>query len=135
MHNVDLKQPGPEDDDWEEWKNYHIHIADVTKWEQLRAAFDKAGVPDYVFANAGGPVGGEDECYFEDDFDDQGRLMEPKYDFMTVNTRGTLATVKLAWSSMRRAKREGSIVITSSSTAYFSEQGLPIWSAAQNFVC
>lgn len=134
VHNIDVKRPGPEDDDWEDWENYHIHIADVTNWQQLRAAFDAAGVPDFVFANAGGPVGGVDEVFFEDHLDDEGRLTEPKYDFMAVNTRGTLATVKLAWSSMKKAKKEGSIVITGSSTGYFPEQALPIWSSAQSFV-
>lgn len=128
-----MKRPGPEDDDWEEWENYHIHLADVRKWEELRAAFDAVGVPDFVFANAGGPVG-EDDTFFEDNFDDQGRLMEPKFDNMAVNTRGTLATIKLAWSKMRQAKKEGSIVITGASTGYFPEQGVPIWSSAQSFV-
>lgn len=134
MHNVDVKKPGPENEDWEDWEDYHIHLADVTKWEQLRAAFDAAGVPDFVFANAGGPVGIEDDVFFEDHYDDQGRLLEPTYDCMAVNTRGTLATVKLAWSMMRQAKKEGSIVVTAASTAYVPEQGVPIWSAAQSFV-
>lgn len=134
VHNVDVKKPGPDDDDWEDWENYHIHLADVKIWEQLRGAFEAAGVPDFVFANAGGPVGGEDDTFFEDIRDETGRLVEPKYDFMAVNTRGTLATVKLAWSMMRQAKKEGSIVITGASTGYFPEQGVPIWSSAQSFV-
>lgn len=136
VHNVDVKRPGPEhdDDEWGGWANYHVHLADVTEWAQLRAAFDAAGVPDFVFANAGGPVGAEDETFFDDHLDDQGRLAEPQYDNMAVNTRGTVATVKLAWSSMRKAKKEGSIVITGASLGYFPEQGLPIWSSAQSFV-
>lgn len=133
VHIIDLKDPINEDDDWDEWENFHIHHADVTKWTELRAAFDAAGTPDFVFANAGGPVD-EIDSYFEEDKDADGNLRAPNYDCLSINTRGVLATIKLAWYKMKKAQKEGSIVITTSATAYFPEQGLPVWSATQNFV-
>lgn len=67
----------------------------------------------------------------EDTFDSEGLLVEPKYAVLDVNLRGVLNFVKLGLSQMRRVKTKGSIVITSSATAYAPEQSLPIYSSGK----
>lgn len=81
-----------------------------------------------MFANAGVS---EEANYFDDSFDQDGMLEEPRYGIMGVNFYGVLNTVKLAYSSMRKNNITGSIVITTSATAYSPEQSLPVYSAAK----
>ena len=73
----------------------------------------------------------EEQDYFADTFDEAGEMLEPKYNVIEVNYRGVLNFVKLATSYMRREGKGGSIVITSSATAYSPEQSLPVYSATK----
>ncbi|KAJ6134163.1 hypothetical protein N7523_000485 [Penicillium sp. IBT 18751x] len=101
---------------------------DVTSWSDLLAAFQHAGRVDVAVANAGVS---EEADYFADTFDEAGVLVEPAYGVLDVNLRGVLNFTKLAISSMRRLHVSGSIVITSSATAYSPEHSLPVYSAAK----
>lgn len=85
-----------------------------------------------VFANAGVS---EETDYFADTFDDNGALEEPEYGVLGVNLRAVLNVIKLGWNRMRRDNVAGSIVVTTSATAYAPEQSLPVYSAAKLAVC
>ena len=101
---------------------------DTTSWQELKAALKQTGHVDIAIANAGVS---EEYDYFEDRFDEDGELLEPKYKVIEVNYRGVLNFVKLATSCMRRQGKGGSVVITSSATAYSPEQSLPVYSATK----
>lgn len=102
---------------------------DTTSWNDLRLAFAQAGHVDIAIANAGVS---EEEDYFEDKTDEWGELQEPEYRVVEVNYRGVLNFVKLAISAMKHGPDVGgSIVITSSATAYAPEQSLPVYSASK----
>jgi NAD(P)-dependent dehydrogenase (short-subunit alcohol dehydrogenase family) len=116
-----------------------FHQCDITDWRALRNLFVEVGHIDYVFANAGIPES-EDflsdvlEVRREDNGDSMadsilGCLKEPAYPLMGVNLKGVLNTIKLAHHTFRRYGAKGSIVITSSATAYAPEQSLPVYSA------
>ena len=105
----------------------YIHC-DVTSWTDLRHAFNSLKHVDKVFANAGIS---EHNNFLEDIVDSDGALREPSYEVLDVNVRAVFNTVKLAWSAMRRQKSGGSIVITTSATAYAPEQSLPVYSASK----
>lgn len=66
-----------------------------------------------------------------DSYDENGNLLEPSYNVIDTNYRGTLNFIKLALNSMRKHSIEGSIVITSSATAYSAEQSLPVYSGTK----
>ena len=100
----------------------------TASWPDLLTAFKQAGSVDIAIANAGVS---EEHDYFEDRLDEAGELLEPTYNVIDVNYRGVLNFVKLATSYMRRQGRGGSIVITSSATAYSPEQSLPVYSATK----
>jgi NAD(P)-dependent dehydrogenase (short-subunit alcohol dehydrogenase family) len=118
---------------------------DTTSWTDLKAAFGLAlaqggtGRIDIAIANAGVS---EEYDYFADTYDDKGELLEPSFGVLDVNFRGVVNFVKLAVSQMRRQRREaiggsnagGSIVITSSATAYAPEHNLPVYSASKSAV-
>lgn len=105
---------------------------DTTSWLDLKRAYAQAGRVDIAIANAGVS---EEQDYLEDQFDSDGELVQPRYDkVIDVNLRGVLYFVKLAISCMRRQRRGGSIVITSSATAYAPEQSLPVYSAVKHAV-
>ncbi|KAI0532403.1 NAD(P)-binding protein [Xylaria digitata] len=109
----------------------HFHKCDVSSWAELRAAFTAIGSVDFAFANAAVT---EHANYFADTFDEEGQLCEPDDSFqrvLDVNLRGVIYFVKLAWSMMRKNARHGSIVITTSATAYAPEQSLPVYAAAK----
>lgn len=108
--------------------NSHFHRCDVSSWLSLRGVFAAIPAVDIAVANAGvsEPVNS-----FDDAFDDAGNLLEPSYDVLGVNFRGALNTVKLAVSSMRRSGKGGSVVITTSATAYAPEHSLPVYSACK----
>lgn len=100
----------------------------VASWDELRDVFEGLPSFEYVFANAGV----SEECdYFSDALDADGRLMEPSYSVLDTNFRAVLNTVKLGWSLMRRRRVQGSIVITTSATAYAPEQSLPVYSGGK----
>lgn len=105
---------------------------DVSKWSDLKHAFQYAGDVDIAVSNAGVS---EETDYFADTFDDKDELLEPKYRVLDVNLRAVLNFTKLALSHFRRRKHAGSIVITSSATAYAPEQSLPVYSASKLAVC
>ena len=101
---------------------------DVTNWIQLRDAVDSIPRLDFAFANAGIV---ENTEYFTDILDSDGKLQQPTYDVLGVNFTAVVNLVKLAWSSMRRNKIQGSIVITTSATAYAPEQSLPVFAGTK----
>ncbi|KAB8209384.1 insect type alcohol dehydrogenase ADH-like classical c SDR [Aspergillus parasiticus SU-1] len=102
---------------------------DVSDWDSLRSAFQNAGDIDIAVSNAGVS---EETDYFADTFDPAtGELLEPQYRVLDVNLRAVLNFAKLAISHFRRRKHAGSIVITSSATAYAPEQSLPVYSASK----
>lgn len=104
---------------------------DTTSWADLKSAYRQAGHVDIAIANAGVS---EQQDYFEDRYDEVGELLEPQYKVIDINLRGVLNFVKLALSYMRREGTGGSIVVTSSATAYAPEQSLPVYSATKHAV-
>ncbi|KAI1744485.1 short chain dehydrogenase reductase [Xylaria scruposa] len=124
VHILDLNPPPNQHTD-----KFHYHQCDVTNWQQLRDIVD--GIPqlDLAFANAGVV---ESVDYFADVLNADGKLQEPTYDdVLGVDFAAVVNLVKLAWSSMRRNKIQGSIVITTSATAYAPEQSLPVFAGAK----
>ncbi|KAK2616581.1 hypothetical protein QQS21_000404 [Conoideocrella luteorostrata] len=110
-------------------KSIEYFKCDTSRWDHLIAAFRHAGDVDIAVANAGVS---EETDYFADTFDEStGELIEPTYGVLDVNVRGVLNFTKLALSNYRRRKHPGSIVITSSATAYSPEQSLPVYSASK----
>lgn len=105
---------------------------DVTDWARLRQTFTEVGHVDIAVANAGV----SQECdYFADTFDADGKLEEPLYAVLDVNYRAVLNFIKLSLSAFRKQGcAGGSIVITSSATAYAPEQSLPVYSATKTAV-
>ena len=101
---------------------------DVTSWVDLRAAFQSVGHVDMVFANAGI---GETANYFTDTLDSDGRLQEPPSTVIDVNLKGMLYVIKLSWFAMKQQKSGGSIVITTSATAYVPWQSLAVYSSVK----
>lgn len=81
-----------------------------------------------AFANAGIS---EVTNTFSDSFDGEGLLSEPSYDVIDINFRSVVNFVKLAWHSMKIHGVGGSIVITTSATAYAPEQSLPVYAASK----
>jgi NAD(P)-dependent dehydrogenase (short-subunit alcohol dehydrogenase family) len=106
----------------------HFHQCSTTSWANLVALFDSIPRLDMVFANAGVS---EEKNYFADTFDKDGKLEDPGFSVLDVNLRGVLNIVKLGWSKMRRDGVHGSIVVTTSATAYAPEQSLPVYSAGK----
>jgi NADP-dependent 3-hydroxy acid dehydrogenase YdfG len=127
VHVLDVSDP----DQCESAPSLHFRKCDVSSWMELRTAFAAIGHVDYAFANA---AVAEASDYFADTLDNDGQLCEPDGSFqrvLDVNLRGVLYLVKLAWSTMRRTGTRGSIVVTTSATAYAPEQSLPVYAAAK----
>ncbi|KAK7709759.1 hypothetical protein SLS64_006000 [Diaporthe eres] len=102
---------------------------DIKSWAKLNEAFLYVGDFDIAVSNAGVS---EETDYFADTFDEKtGALLEPEYRVLDVNLRSVFNFTKLALSNFRRRKHPGSIVITSSATAYSPEQSLPVYSASK----
>ena len=101
---------------------------DQSQWSDLSSAFTQIGAVHIAIANAGVS---EDGTYLNDSFDQDGNLMEPTYKVMDVNFRGTLNFVKLALHNMKMRGTPGSVVITTSATAYSAEQSLPVYSGTK----
>ncbi|PLN86872.1 short chain dehydrogenase reductase [Aspergillus taichungensis] len=108
--------------------NIEYYPCNVSKWSDLKQAFQHAGDIDIAVSNAGVS---EKTDYFADTFDDNNELLEPTYGVLDVNLRAVLNFTKLALSHFRRRRCAGSIVITSSATAYAPEQSLPVYSASK----
>lgn len=128
VHILDINPPTPDELPAALTTAVHFHKCDVSSWVALRAVFEAVGRIDLAFANAGVS---EETDYFADTFDAEGQLQEPAYGVLHVNLRGVLNLVKLAWSSMRKNKVAGSIVITTSATAYAPEQSLPVYAGGK----
>ncbi|KAI0407188.1 hypothetical protein F4802DRAFT_554459 [Xylaria palmicola] len=143
IYVLDLNEPGaetipqPPEGEAPLPKSAKFIPCNVGKWVELRAAFksivSEAGRIDIAIANAGVS---EEYDYFEDRIDESGELAEPGFGVVDVNFRGVVNFVKLAVSQMRKQRRagdvaEGSIVITSSATAYAPEHNLPVYSASK----
>lgn len=127
VHVFDVLEP----DTSEPAQGLQFHKCDVSCWEELRAAFTAVGKVDFAFANAAVT---EQADYFSDVFDRDDQLCEPDGSFqrvLDVNFKAVFYFVKLAWSMMRRCRTHGSIVITTSATAYAPEQSLPVYAAAK----
>ncbi|OJD28989.1 short chain dehydrogenase [Diplodia corticola] len=94
---------------------------DTTSWADLLALFKKAkqqhGRIDHVFANAGISTRIN---YLEENLDANGDLLEPSHQVIDINLRGTINTATLALHYMKPERQQGggSIVLTSSSTAF-----------------
>ncbi len=111
--------------------NIIYHPCDVTDWVQLRGIFAKVGSINYAFANAGisETENFPAHTYEKETAPTTDKLLEPSYPLFGVNLRAVLNTIKLAHHSMKKYNIAGSIVITSSATAYAPEQSLPVYSA------
>lgn len=107
--------------------NVEFIKCNITSWRELCSAFEQVKRVDITVANAGVS---EDGDYFKDAFDHEGQLLEPRYNVVEVNYRSVLNFVKLSVRSMSEAGG-GSIVITSSATAYAPEQSLPVYSSTK----
>ena len=110
-------------------ENVEYRKCDISNWQELLAAFKHAGDVHIAVSNAGVS---EETDYFADTFDEEsGELLEPTYGVLGVNLRGVFNFTKLALSNFRKRKYPGSIVITSSATAYSPEHSLPVYSASK----
>ncbi|EEH20724.2 hypothetical protein PABG_02955 [Paracoccidioides brasiliensis Pb03] len=91
---------------------------DVTNWRDLVALFKKAreiyGSIDHVFANAG--ISSK-TSFFDDETDENGDPVEPKYPTLDVNLTSVVNTVKLAIFYLKQQKGGGSIVLTASASS------------------
>ncbi|CAI7619530.1 unnamed protein product [Penicillium glandicola] len=106
----------------------HYRHCNVADWLSLRQAFQEIGHVDIAVANAGV----SQECdYFVDTYDEHGELEEPEYRVIDVNYRAVLNFIKLALCAFRKQGPGGSLVITSSATAYSPEQSLPVYSSTK----
>lgn len=107
----------------------HFLQTNVASWAELLRAFKTAGRVDICVANAGVS---EEANYFADSYDaDTGELEEPKYRVIDVNYRAVINFVKISLSYLRRQGTGGSIVITTSATAYAPEHSLPVYSMSK----
>jgi NAD(P)-dependent dehydrogenase (short-subunit alcohol dehydrogenase family) len=95
-------------------------ITDITDRQSLESAFDEAGIPDVVVANAG--------------IARAASLLETTADLwnrtMAVNLSGTFNTVQIAAERMKRA-RNGSIVLTASTNSFDGEADLIAYNASK----
>lgn len=126
VHVLDVNEPA--DSEHQEKTNLIMHHCNVTNWTNLRTKFEEIGHVDFAFSNAGIS---EEVNTFTDSWDAEGHLEEPSYDVLAVNLRGALNFIKLAWSTMKRNRTAGSIVITTSATAYAPEQSLPVYAGGK----
>lgn len=126
---LDLNKPEDEpDSSLIEYKK-----CNVTDWAELCSIFMSIDHIDMVFANAGIS---ENEPFLQDDLavDVEGCPLEPTYPVLDVNLRSVLNVIKLSWRIMKGQSEGGSIVLTSSSTAYSPEIGIPLYSALKSAV-
>lgn len=133
MHNLDRNPPPTDSERKPRHGTITYHQCNITSWPSLLGIFTKIGHLDIVIANAGV----SQECdYFADTFSADGELKEPAYDVLDVNLRAMLNVVKLTLRAFRsqwggRQDGGGSLVLTSSATAYAPELSLPVYSASK----
>ncbi|KAI9726095.1 MAG: hypothetical protein M1828_002103 [Chrysothrix sp. TS-e1954] len=125
VHILDVQSPAEKLE-----PNIRYHKCDVTHWATLRAVFQTIDRFDFVFANAG--TLNFDQWYEEDVYDDTGLLQRPNYRMLDLNLRATLDVIKLSRAMMRKQGKQGSIVLTSSASAYSPELALPVYSAVKS---
>ncbi|EDU47838.1 Short-chain dehydrogenase/reductase SDR [Pyrenophora tritici-repentis] len=93
---------------------------DVTSWDSqlalFKAALQKYGKIDHVFANAGINTVAS---LLEDDVDGNGNLLPPKLSTVNVNLVGVMYTVKLGLYYLKKNPGDGSIVMTSSAAGFY----------------
>lgn len=95
-------------------------VADVTDRRSLERAFEEAGVPDVVVANAG--VGGTASL--------EETTPERWNRTLAVNLSGAFHTVQIAAERMKRVGR-GSIVLTASTNSFDGEADLIAYNASK----
>ena len=127
VYSLDRNRPSGDDEQTPD-PNIEFLECNVLDWNLMRGIFDRIGKVDMVFANAGIS---EETNTFTDQFDEENRLLEPSYAVVDVNLRGVVNMVKLAWHGMKKHGVAGSIVITTSATAYAPEQSLPLYAASK----
>jgi len=98
----------------------HACECDVTSRESLEAAFDAAGPPDIVVANAG--VAAEAEL--------SDTTPELWARTLSVNLTGVFQTVQAAAARMK-PRRAGAMVLTASTNSYDGEQRLTAYNASK----
>jgi NAD(P)-dependent dehydrogenase (short-subunit alcohol dehydrogenase family) len=104
------------------------HNCNIVDWVNLRNVFTSVGHVDIAVANAGI----SESCdYFADTFDAEGNLAEPDCALLDVNYRSVLNFTKLSIHAFRKQGPGGSLIFTTSSTAYVPVQSLPIYSATK----
>ncbi len=95
-------------------------IADITDRQSLESAFDAAGIPDVVVANAG--------------IAQPASLLNTTADLwnrtLAVNLSGAFHTVQIAAQRMKHARR-GSIVLTASTNSFDGEADLAAYNASK----
>ncbi|KAH8817109.1 hypothetical protein F5884DRAFT_778452 [Xylogone sp. PMI_703] len=114
-----------------------FYAADVTSWSQLRATFthaaEKYGRIDFVFANAGIAQGAAE--LLDDQWDAEGKLIEPSTAIIDVNIVGVIYTAKLALSYFKQNHPAGgSLVISASSSSYNARPNVPLYSVTKHGV-
>jgi meso-butanediol dehydrogenase/(S,S)-butanediol dehydrogenase/diacetyl reductase len=93
---------------------------DVTDAASISAAFDKAGTPDIVIANAG--TGSQAELT------DTSRELWDR--IIAINLTGVFQTVQVA-AVLMKPRRSGSIVLTASTNSYDGEARLTAYNASK----
>ena len=139
VHILDRDAPRYETDQHNSFKptkneGLTYHTCELTSWSLLLDAFTAIGQVDIVVAK----TSVSQECdYFVDTFTETGKLAEPAYGVIQVNFKATLNVVKLAlrvfctqWAG-RIDMDGGSLVITTSATAYSPELSLPVYSISK----
>ncbi|KAI1865387.1 uncharacterized protein JN550_008435 [Neoarthrinium moseri] len=113
--------------------NSHFYPVDVTKWESLSLAFDKAfnvsGHIDFVFANAG--IVERHNFYAKVD---QRPPPEPNLLSVDINYKSVVSTAYLAQQYFRSSPHEGKgavLVMTASCGAFYPSQFCPLYSGAK----
>ncbi|KAF2219242.1 short chain dehydrogenase/ reductase, partial [Elsinoe ampelina] len=81
---------------------------DQPSWKDLVEAFDRAASVDFAVANGGAS---DYVNYFNDTFDEEGKLALPAQDVFDTNVRGSINFCKLALSRMRKQVGGGSIAL------------------------
>ncbi|KAI0889181.1 short chain dehydrogenase reductase [Annulohypoxylon maeteangense] len=134
-------QPPPQD--LESTSNPIFIKTDISSWPSLVDAFStitcvhRASV-DIAIANAGVSENGNylQQCFSPAPLESAGWLAlknegGPDYSTIAVNLEGTMNFVMLAARVMKGQADGGSIVITTSATAYVPEYSLPVYCAAK----
>lgn len=94
------------------------HHLDTSSWEStvkfFKAAIEKHGKIDHVFANAGiGPT----DNFVTDRLDSNGELLPPNMKCMDIGCTGFVYTCKLAVHHIRTNEAGGSVVLTASGSS------------------